>query len=85
MTKNSAVPSQKDEIQPTSTLKRTTTRNLPLQASKFQPEELLSTAIIWAVAAVVTGVLLWLLSDIFWHGIGQISWEFLTTSPSNAG
>jgi phosphate transport system permease protein len=25
------------------------------------------------------------LSDVFWHGIGQISWEFLTTPPSNAG
>ena len=47
--------------------------------------ELLSTAIIWAVAASVTGALLWLLSDVFWHGIGQINWEFLTQSPSNAG
>jgi phosphate transport system permease protein len=46
---------------------------------------LLSTAIVWAVAALVTGALLWLLSDVFWHGIGQISWEFLTTPPSNAG
>lgn len=47
--------------------------------------ESLSTAIIWAVAASVTGALLWLLSDIFWHGIGQINWKFLTQSPSNAG
>lgn len=47
--------------------------------------ELLSTAIIWAVAASVTGALLWLLSDIFWHGIGQVNWEFLTQPPSNAG
>lgn len=47
--------------------------------------ELLSTAIIWAVAALVTGALLWLLSDVFWHGIGQVNWEFLTKPPSNAG
>lgn len=47
--------------------------------------ELLSKAIIWAVAASVTGALLWLLSDLFWHGIGQINWEFLTQPPSNAG
>ncbi len=47
--------------------------------------ELLWTAIIWAIATSVTGALLWLLSDVFWHGIGQINWEFLTQSPSNAG
>lgn len=81
MTKNSASPSQKDEIQPTSTLP--TTKNL-FQIS-IQLRELLPSGIIWAVAALVTGALLWLLSDVFWHGIGQISWEFLTTSPSNAG
>jgi phosphate transport system permease protein len=28
---------------------------------------------------------LWLLSDIIWHGAGQISWEFLTAAPENAG
>lgn len=81
MTKNSARPSQKIEIQPNNTL--STTKNL-FQIS-IQLKELLPSAIAWAVAAIVTGALLWLLSDVFWHGIGQISWEFLTTSPSNAG
>ena len=47
--------------------------------------ELLSTAIIWAIAASVTGALLWLLSDVFWHGMSQVNWEFLTQPPSNAG
>lgn len=47
--------------------------------------ELLSTATMWAIAASVTGALLWLLSDVFWHGIGQVNWEFLTQPPSNAG
>ena len=47
--------------------------------------ELLSTAIIWAVATSVTGALLWLLSDVFWHGMSQVNWEFLTQSPTNAG
>jgi len=47
--------------------------------------ELLVTVIVWAVAALVTGALLWLLSDVLWHGIGQINWEFLTQPPSNAG
>lgn len=47
--------------------------------------EWLSVSLIWAVVALVTGALLWLLTDIFWHGIGQISWDFLTTEPVNAG
>lgn len=47
--------------------------------------ESLSTVIIWAIAASVTGALLWLLSDVFWHGISQVNWEFLTQPPSNAG
>lgn len=81
MTKNSAPSSQKVEIQPSST--PTTTKNL-FQIS-IQLKELLPSGIIWAVAALVTGALLWLLSDVFWHGISQISWEFLTTPPSNAG
>ncbi|MBW4490450.1 MAG: phosphate ABC transporter permease PstA [Trichocoleus desertorum ATA4-8-CV12] len=42
-------------------------------------------ALVWSVVLLVTGALLWLLSDIFWHGIGQVSWEFLTTEPLNAG
>jgi len=25
--------------------------------------------------------LLWLLSDVFWHGVGQVNWEFLTAPP----
>jgi phosphate transport system permease protein len=41
--------------------------------------------LIWSVAGLVVGVLFWLLSDLIWHGIGQISWEFLTTAPQKAG
>jgi phosphate transport system permease protein len=40
---------------------------------------------VWSVVLLVTGALLWLLGDIFWHGMGQVSWEFLTTEPLNAG
>jgi len=43
------------------------------------------TIVVWASAAVVTAMFLWLLSDIIWHGAGQISWEFLTAAPENAG
>lgn len=62
-----------------------TDRPIPLRLSKLHSSEWLATMIIWAVAALVTGALLWLLSDVFWHGIGQINWEFLTTPPSNVG
>ena len=86
MTKNSTKSSsQKNETRPTYWLKQTTTKSLSLRLSRLQPEELLWSAIVWAVAALVTAALLWLLSDVFWHGIGQISWEFVTMPPSNAG
>lgn len=65
--------------------KGTTRTSLLLSLKKQKLEELLWTVIIWVVAVLVTGVLLWILSDVFWHGIGQISWQFLTESPSNAG
>jgi phosphate transport system permease protein len=41
--------------------------------------------ILWAMALFVTAVFAWILGDIIWHGIGEISWEFLTTAPRNAG
>jgi len=28
------------------------------------------------VATLVTAALLWLLSDVFWHGVGQVNWSF---------
>ncbi|MCB1514981.1 MAG: phosphate ABC transporter permease PstA [Hyphomicrobiaceae bacterium] len=44
--------------------------------------------ILWglvAVAAMVAGIFLWLLSDIIWHGLPRISWSFLTTEPRSSG
>ncbi|NKB18886.1 MAG: phosphate ABC transporter permease PstA [Pseudanabaena sp. CRU_2_10] len=43
------------------------------------------TLLIWSVFSFIMGILIWLLSDIVQHGIGQISWEFLSASPQNAG
>lgn len=45
----------------------------------------LATLLVWAVAALVTTVFLWILTDIVRHGAGRISWAFLTTDPRNAG
>ena len=55
------------------------------KARLIRPSEWLSTTLIWVVAAVVTSSLLWLLSDILWHGVGQVNWEFLLVAPRNAG
>jgi phosphate transport system permease protein len=41
--------------------------------------------ILWAMVLFVTAVFAWILGDIIWHGIEEISWEFLTTAPRNAG
>jgi len=43
------------------------------------------TIIIWTIAISITAIFLWILSDIVWHGAGQINWEFLTSEPRNAG
>lgn len=45
----------------------------------------LPTLVLWAIAFLITAVFCWILSDILGHGLGQISWEFLTTAPENAG
>ncbi|BAZ20997.1 phosphate ABC transporter, permease protein PstA [Kalymmatonema gypsitolerans NIES-4073] len=51
----------------------------------LNPKDWLPTIIVWTTAALVTSIFLWILSDILWHGIGHLSWEFLTTEPQNAG
>lgn len=48
-------------------------------------QDWLPTIVVWATAAIVTGIFLWILSDILWHGMGHLSWKFLTTEPENAG
>ncbi|MGH7884892.1 MAG: phosphate ABC transporter permease PstA [Thermodesulfobacteriota bacterium] len=47
--------------------------------------EWLPTIMVWTVALIVSGVFCWILGSIIWNGIGQISWNFLTDAPSNAG
>jgi phosphate transport system permease protein len=47
--------------------------------------EWLPTVLVWTVAVLVSAVFFWILGSIIWHGIGQLSWEFLTAPPSNAG
>lgn len=40
---------------------------------------------VWAIALLITGIFLWIVGDILWHGWGQLSWDFLVMAPSNAG
>ncbi len=41
--------------------------------------------ITWSVAILLMSMFLWLFSDIVVHGLSGLSWEFLATSPMNAG
>lgn len=85
MTKKLSGRIHNNQLQPDFMPKGTTRTSLLLSLKEQKLEELLWTVVIWVVAVLVTGVLLWILSDVFWHGIAQISWQFLTEPPSNAG
>jgi phosphate transport system permease protein len=45
----------------------------------------LATFVIWSAALLVTGLFLWLISDILLGGITRLSWAFLTEPPFDAG
>ena len=48
-------------------------------------QERCGTLIIWGTAGLVTMAFLWLLGDLFRHGLSHISWTFLVSAPQNAG
>jgi phosphate transport system permease protein len=54
-------------------------------ARNLDGRELLALALVWSAATLVTATFCWLLGDILWHGLSQISWTFLTAPPRNAG
>ncbi|MGQ0792520.1 MAG: phosphate ABC transporter permease PstA [Deltaproteobacteria bacterium] len=54
-------------------------------ARRTNRAEIPFTILVWAVAIGVSAVFFWILGNIVWHGAGQISWEFLTSAPTNAG
>lgn len=45
----------------------------------------MADSVFWIVPILVTAVFVWLIGDIIWHGVGQISWDFLTQSPRSSG
>ncbi len=48
-------------------------------------QELAARAVIWSIAAMIVGVLLWILADIALRGLSHVSWQFLTSEPESAG
>jgi phosphate transport system permease protein len=47
--------------------------------------ERLACVAAWSAAALVTGAFLWIVGDVVRHGLGQLSWTFLTAAPERAG
>lgn len=48
-------------------------------------QERITTVIVGAIAALIIGILLWILADIAYRGLSLVSWEFLTSEPERAG
>ena len=51
----------------------------------MRPTEVMATIGIWSIAILILAGFSWLLGDIVWQGVRQVSWGFLTTAPQKAG
>jgi len=47
--------------------------------------ECLPAGVIRGSAFLVAGMFLWIVGDVLFHGLGQLSWTFLTAAPAEAG
>ncbi len=45
----------------------------------------IATMATWGTALIITGLFVWLLSGIVYHGFTELSWNFLLSAPTNAG
>jgi len=54
-------------------------------ASRHSHSDWPATLMVWSSAALVTGIFLWILSDILRHGFAGVTWEFLSTDPMKSG
>jgi len=48
-------------------------------------QERCGTVIVWGTAGLITMAFLWVLGDLFRHGLSHISWTFLVSAPQDAG
>ncbi len=47
--------------------------------------ERVATVALWASAALVCSAFAWIVGDLVVHGAGQLSWEFVSAAPRDAG
>src|SRR5271156_6027567 len=52
---------------------------------RLHVQDRIAAGVVWLSAVLVTGIFAWILADLFWHGLGRISWEFLTAAPREFG
>ena len=57
-------------------------KSLPASRS---PLEISALIAFWLIAITVSGLFVWLVGDVVVHGLSGVSWDFLTSSPSNFG
>jgi phosphate transport system permease protein len=53
--------------------------------SRSRRADAVATVLVWSAAGLITGVFVWLLVDIVWHGVGRVNWAFLTSPARDAG
>ena len=53
--------------------------------SRSRRADAVATVLVWSAAALITGVFVWLLADIVWHGVGRVNGAFLTSPARDAG
>ena len=78
-------PHQNHVLAPNSRIARPDSPFLGDKRKKIAYGDILLAALVWLAALLISTIFLWVLFDIVWHGTGQISWEFLTSEPKNAG
>lgn len=47
--------------------------------------ERIASVVLWSSAVFVLALFTWMVGDLVYHGVGQVSWEFLTAAPRDAG
>ena len=57
-------------------------KSLPANGSGLEIAALIT---FWMIAITVSGLFVWLVGDVVFHGLSGVSWEFLTSEPTRFG